>query len=244
MRVERLVASAVLGESVPIRAVLPDDGAGTPAVLYLLHGLGEERWGRSGVADLLAASGLAVVMPALGASFGTDEVHGKPYWTYLTREAPAVVERELGLAPPRSRTFVAGHSMGGYAALKWALRHPERFAAAASLSGSLDIADPDRYRRRPELMARLFGGRPVRDTPDDLLWLAARADPATSTALYLGCGEQDAHLTENRRLADAAERAGLPLTVAWGPGGHDWAYWERTYAEVLAWLAVIAGREA
>lgn len=33
-------------------------------------------------------------------------------------------------------TFVAGLSMGGYGAMKWALRQPERFAAVATLSGA------------------------------------------------------------------------------------------------------------
>ena len=44
------------------------------------------------------------------------------------------------LSRRREDTFVAGLSMGGYGALKWALRYPERFAAAASLSGAVDIA--------------------------------------------------------------------------------------------------------
>ena len=34
---------------------------------------------------------------------------------------------------------MAGLSMGGYGALKLALTHPERYAAAASLSGALDL---------------------------------------------------------------------------------------------------------
>ena len=39
----------------------------------------------------------------------------------------------------RRDTFVAGLSMGGYGAFKLAMRHPERYAAAASLSGALDM---------------------------------------------------------------------------------------------------------
>ena len=30
--------------------------------------------------------------------------------------------------------------MGGYGAMKWALSQPDRFAAAASLSGAVDLA--------------------------------------------------------------------------------------------------------
>ena len=50
--------------------------------------------------------------------------------------------------------------MGGYGALKWALRQPERFAAAASLSGAVDVTGLRTERVRPEdprLFERVFG---------------------------------------------------------------------------------------
>lgn len=274
MTVVRLdVASEVLGGMTSITALLPDAAATPPrpgrapssAVLYVLHGLGEDdgAWvRRSRLAERVAGRDLAVVLPAIGSSFGVDEAEGAPYGTYLAEELPGLVERHLGLAPGREHTAVAGASMGGYAALRWALRDPGRFAAAASLSGSLDIADPDRYRRRPGLMQRLFGGRTVPGTADDLLWLVERvaarrvgppgADPAGAAAsaagasmqglvpaLYVACGEQDGHLAEARRFADAARAAGLPVTVDVGPGGHDWDYWDAAMGRVLAWLEAL-----
>lgn len=236
----RTVASPVLGGLTSISAILP---AGPPApgtpTLYLLHGLGgdDQAWLRqSSVAARAAALGLAVVMPSVGDSFGVDEAHGRPYGTFLAQELPVLVRDELGLDPPRAGTFVAGLSMGGYAAVRWALQCPERFSAVATLSGSLDIADPDRYRRRPLLMHRLFGGRAVRGTGDDLFRLAADADPAAGPALYVACGAQDTHLSENLRFVQAARARGLDVTVDVRPGAHDWTYWDRMIADVLAWL--------
>ena len=56
-------------------------------------------------------------------------------------------------------TFVAGLSMGGYGALKLALTHPERFAAAASLSGALDLDELIAATRpRASSFERVFGG--------------------------------------------------------------------------------------
>lgn len=43
------------------------------------------------------------------------------------------------LSEKREDNFIAGHSMGGYGSFKIALLKPESFAAAASLSGALDI---------------------------------------------------------------------------------------------------------
>ncbi len=231
-------ASGHPGEPTPAR---PTPSPAPTPTLYLLHGLGDDdgAWlRRSAIAEHVAGSGLAVVMPSLGSSFGVDEAEGRPYGTFLAQELPALVERHLGLAPPRAATFVAGLSMGGYAALRWALHHPERFAAAAALSGSLDIADPDRYRRRPALMQRLFAGRTVTGGPDDLLWLLGHpgAAGAPPPALYVACGTEDTHLAENRRFVDAARAAGVPPTTDFGPGAHDWPYWDRAIRTVLNWL--------
>jgi hypothetical protein len=75
--------------------------------------------------------------------------------------------------------------MGGYGAFKWALRQPARFAAAASLSGSLDLAWTSRQDDRPhivELIRRVFGGRDLAGTDDDLFHLLATSDPGRPTA--------------------------------------------------------------
>jgi S-formylglutathione hydrolase FrmB len=56
----------------------------------------------------------------------------------VSEELPRLVAAMFPLSDRRGETFVAGLSMGGYGALKLALRQPGRFAAAASLSGATD----------------------------------------------------------------------------------------------------------
>ena len=119
---------------------------------------------------------------------------GGRYWTFLSEELPALVGAFFRVSTRREDTFVAGLSMGGYGALKWALRQPERFAAAASLSGALHLERLRTLPARPEdpeLYTRVFGDHPVGDTPDDLLWLVGQADPARLPALWVGCGPED-----------------------------------------------------
>ena len=82
---------------------------------------------------------LAVVMPAVHLSFYNDMAHGGKYWQFISEEVPAVVRDLFPLSSERKDNFVAGLSMGGYGAYKLASTYPERFAAAASLSGALDI---------------------------------------------------------------------------------------------------------
>jgi putative tributyrin esterase len=217
---------------------------GPPPVLYLLHGLSDDDtiWlRRTSIERYAAPLGLAVVMPQVHRSFYTDEAYGGRYWTFLSEELPQLVSSLFRVSDRREDTFVAGLSMGGYGALKWALRQPERFAAAASLSGAVDVAGLRTGRVRledPRLMDRIFGERGPAGTPDDLLGLLPQADVAALPALYLACGTEDELIDDNRAFADACAVAGIPLTTSFAAGAHDWAYWDTEIQEVLAWLSL------
>ncbi len=209
-------------------------------VLYLLHGLSDDAttWvRRTALERYVAPLGLAVVMPQVNRSFYADEVHGNRYWTFVADELPEIVASFFRVSPRREDTFVAGLSMGGYGALKLALRHPERYAAAASLSGALDVARMERSREwRPDLIEQVFGAGPITDTPEDTGWLLAQADPVALPALYVCCGTEDELIDGNRSFVAAAAARGVDMTSDFGPGEHEWGYWDRTIQDVLSWL--------
>jgi putative tributyrin esterase len=213
--------------------------SGPPPVLYLLHGLTDDdsAWTRyTSIERYAAAKGLAVVMPQVHRSFYADEASGGRFWTFLSEELPQVVEQFFRVSTRRADTFVAGLSMGGYGAFRWALRHPDRFAAAASLSGALDAAYLQEHDRRPfmrELTARVFGGRRVAGSDEDLLHLVATADPDTLPRLVLRCGTGDHLLAQNERFVAACAKHGVPLDAGFGPGAHEWSYWDAEIRTVL-----------
>ncbi len=210
-----------------------------PPVLYLLHGLSDDDtiWTRrTSIERYVAELGLAVVMPQVNRSFYADEVHGNRYWTFLSEELPTIVKGFFNVSDRREDTFVAGLSMGGYGAMKWALRRPERFAAAASLSGALDVsrlldADPDR-----RSLHDVFGDTTTLGPDDDLLRLLEAADPESLPRLYVCCGTDDELIDDNHRFLTAAESSGVAVTSDLGPGDHEWGYWDRAIQDVLAWL--------
>jgi S-formylglutathione hydrolase FrmB len=220
--------------------------AGPPPVLYLLHGLSDDDtiWlRRTSIERYVAPLGLAVVMPQVHRSFYTDEAYGGRYWTFLSEELPALVADLFRVSDRREDTFVAGLSMGGYGALKWALRQPERFAAAASLSGAVNVAGLRSRRARPEdprLFDRVFGDREVTGGPDDVLALLHTAAPGALPALYVCCGTEDELIGDNELFRDACAAADVPLTTDFGPGAHDWSYWDARIQDVLAWLPMPA----
>jgi S-formylglutathione hydrolase FrmB len=131
--------------------------------------------------------------------------------------------------------------MGGYGAFKWAMACPERFAAAASLSGVLDLAheppgeDPER-----EAGLRLVFGDLDRlaGSPNDLFYLARKLAQRSGPKpkLYQCCGVDDFLYSQNVRFRKQAQSLALDLTYEEGPGDHDWAYWDQQIQRVLDWL--------
>ena len=206
-------------------------------VLHLLHGLSDDHsaWVRyTSIERYAREAGLAVVMPAAGRSFYADEAHGHRYWTWVSEELPGVVAEMFRVSTRPQDTYVAGLSMGGYGALKLALTHPDRYAAAASLSGALDISILATAPERAELHERVFAGSIPASA--DLLALVDELDPAAAPRLWVGCGTEDVLHDANRRFVDHAVAAGLDVTSDFGPGLHEWGLWDRVVRDVIAWL--------
>jgi len=218
--------------------------------LFLLHGLSDDHtiWlRRTSIERYVEGLGLAVVMPAVGRSFYTDMAHGYRYWTFISQELPELARSFFPLSAAREDNFVAGLSMGGYGAFKLALSYPDRYAAAASLSGALDMAaaaDAEDEAWQAELRLIFGDPRQIANSPNDLFYLARQA-VASATALprlYQWCGTEDFLYPHNVHFRDYARGLGLDLTYEEGPGDHQWEYWDRQIRRVLAWLP-LPGRE-
>jgi S-formylglutathione hydrolase FrmB len=246
--------SDVLGLSCSMDVVLPQTTSGQIGMegvadrdpfptLYLLHGLSDDHtiWQRRTSIERYAADlGLAVVMPAVHRSFYTDMVRGYRYWTFVSEELLAICRSFFPLSDRRDDTFVAGLSMGGYGAFKLALRCPERFAAAASLSGALDMAHVAQGddERKPE-WENVFGDlAAIAGSDNDLMHLAevVATSDGPKPRLFQWCGTEDFLYEANVRFRDHARRLGLDLTYTEDPGDHQWAYWDAQIQNVLAWL--------
>ena len=211
-----------------------------PPVLYLLHGLSDDDtiWlRRTSIERYVADLGWAVIMPQVHRSFYTDEVYGGRFWTFVGEELPEVVSRFFRVSTARADTFGAGLSMGGYGAMKMAMRQPERFAAAASLSGVLDLKEIVASRVQspedPAMFTRVLGPGTELAAADDLIGLVRRADPEKLPALYACCGTEDPLLDANHSFVAACTEAGVPVATSWSQGAHDWGYWDDRIVAVL-----------
>lgn len=213
-------------------------------VLFLLHGLSDDHtiWmRRTSIERYASEKGIAVVMPAVARSYYQDMVSGPRYWHFVSEELPRLVRQFFPVSSRREDTFVAGLSMGGYGAFRMALTHPERFAAAASLSGAVDLAA--RYEEgkllSPGELVGIFGKDIViRDSEADLLHLARRLASSGKPvpSLYQYCGTGDFLWQDNLRFRQLARRLKLPVTWREDGGNHSWSYWDNQIQQVLNWL--------
>jgi len=218
-------------------------------VLYLLHGLSDDHtiWmRRTSIERYATEKGIAVVMPNVHRSFYADMKRGLPYWTFLTEELPIIARSFFPLSDRREDNFVAGLSMGGYGAFKVGLSFPERFAAAASLSGALDIAarEEDPYGLfLPLEEQNIFGSSAeLKGSESDLFYLASKLEQSGAPAikLYQCCGTEDFLYNDNQNFLAHARNLGLDLTYEEEPGTHDWGYWDKKIQSVLNWLPLQA----
>ncbi|MDQ0390534.1 alpha/beta hydrolase [Labrys monachus] len=149
---EMSVPSQALGHALTVSVYRPADPApkaGWP-VLYLLHGLdGSNRdWsdlgGIQGTLDRLIKGGrihpMVVVMPDAGNSWYVDSADVKGpgnYETAILNDLPKAIEKRFAPHCERRSRAIAGISMGGFGALRFALKRPDRYVAVASLSGAI-----------------------------------------------------------------------------------------------------------
>jgi S-formylglutathione hydrolase FrmB len=211
-----------------------------PPCLYLLHGLSDDQtiWQRrTSIERYAAAKGIAVVMPCVNRSFYTDMVYGQNYWTYVSEELPKIIHSMFKISKDPKKTFVAGLSMGGYGAIKMALRNPEKFAAAATMSGCMELKSFGDTKLNPEAKM-IFGDTPPINNENDLFFLAEQLKEAGKKIpeLYMVCGTEDFLYEPNQNFKKHLETLDIKHTYKEAPGTHEWGFWDAQIQDILDWL--------
>jgi S-formylglutathione hydrolase FrmB len=244
--------SGLVGAPLPYNVILPADykrGSSKNRrypVLYLLHGLGGSAadWvsTRAHLADYAAQYPFIIVVPEGKDGWYTDGLKpNEKFESYFVGELIPDVDRRFRTLASREGRAVAGLSMGGYGSMKFALKHPELFAFAASMSGALAVASwtPDQHLPefiRPSVM-RVYGdaGSSVR-LENDVYKLARELTPERAKALpfiYLDCGTEDFLLPNSRDFSALLVEKKVAHEFRELPGTHSWPYWDTQVREVL-----------
>lgn len=141
--------------------------------------------------------------------------------SFLLRELiPNVIEKFGG---DSNRIFISGLSMGGFGAIRFALKYPVKFKSAASTSGILDITMfPDKWG-----MEKVFGDFKKyeknyrKNSPINLLH-------SYSPPLFIDCGTEDFAFEVNKNFYKNAIEKKIPVTFLEQPGNHSKEYWKKS----------------
>jgi putative tributyrin esterase len=238
--------SSALGRDMHYRVILPrtlEPGKKLPA-LYLLHGGGGDfrEWSNYSDVAHYAETRLIIVMPQGDSSYYTNAASRAQdrYEDYIVNDLIADVESRFPAARERSHRAIAGVSMGGFGAVKLALKYPELFSFAGGISPALDV--PTRpfsikrigqWRHHRSIFGDWQGSVQMQNDP---YALAEQADPSKTPYLYVSCGDKEGLLPANRKFAAILSQRHFNYEFHVQRGGHNWTQWN---AGVPQWVAVL-----
>ncbi|MGB9619621.1 MAG: alpha/beta hydrolase [Armatimonadota bacterium] len=237
----RLSAQNALQRMTSFMAIVPEKTAGPFPVLYLLHGLSDDHttWvRRTSIERYVAGMPLIVVMPDCERGWYTNavDIPTFAFERFIIDDLVGFVDATFPTRACRDGRAVAGLSMGGYGAFKLALKHPDMFSAAVSLSGALRIGERlSTVNEVRDREMRLIFGEQVPESED--IWrLAESVDPALRPALWFDCGTEDFLIEHNRTTHEHFQTLGIPHHYSERPGDHSWALWDQVIQEALVFL--------
>jgi putative tributyrin esterase len=210
-------------------------------VLWLLHGtFGDHTdWLRKSSIELYACEkDLAVVMPsALNSNYSNwDEFAiGYSMYDYFTEELMPLIYNWYPISDQREDNFIAGLSMGGGGTIKYAVNHPEKFAAAAVLSSAprnLSAIDLATANARTLTSIRNAGSLEAYVDSYENVWdrLKELNGKGVLPRLYFACGTEDFLYERFQEFKRYAQEIDLEATFEEGPGKHEWRFWD-TYIQ-------------
>ena len=181
---------------------------------------------------------LAIIMPNVDHSGYANMVYGHSYYDYIL-EIYEYVHQILPLSRKREDNFIAGHSMGGYGTIKFALTQSDKFAKAAPLSAVFEaqrLIDLDWIDFSPQAIT----GRDtqIKGTELDTYYLLDQAIDASLDIpeLFIMCGKEDFLYHDNLQFIETLNKKGVSYKFEDGPGDHDYAYWDRAIKRAIEWF--------
>ncbi len=242
----KTLSSDILSREIPYGLYLPPSYDQTETdypVVFFLHGANEneKRWSTRGGTDLMLDEMIAageigefiVAIPSGENSFYTNSVSGERWEDMVTQEFIPMIESENRALGTRKGRGISGVSMGGYGALKLALKNPELFGSVSAHSAMLldDFESTTIGPRLRQIYLSIFDQ--IFGISQDLgfwnennpLGIAPEA-ALDGMKIYFDCGTEDEYgfYTGAEQLHDILDARGIDHEFHLYPGQHGWDY--------------------
>ena len=240
--IDAVLNSSLLKKDLPYRVILPEkyeEEKKRFPVLYLLHGLfgSFENWTElTSLQTYADGCHLIIVTPEGGDNWYTDS--GEKYESYLIHELIPAIDARFRTIADRSGRAIAGNSMGGYGAFKFALKYPELFSFAASFSGAFHVSElsgssaEGNWEELGLSISKIFGDKESTIRKVNAMHsLVVKKD--LLPYFYFDCGTDDVFISANRELEKLFDENEIPHEFHEIEGGHDWPYWDSRIEHLL-----------
>lgn len=221
-------------------------------VLYLLHGNAGNRdeWVVKGkmkeTMDTLIEKGdipaTIVIMPDANTNWYVD-LKEKMETAFFNDLIPQI-ETNYRTLTSRDGRFIAGLSMGGYGALHYVLKYPEKFQAAALLSPA--IYNPEPPETSSARFVKVFAKPGTDGAYNSEVWKAnnypayfdSYLKKGIQVPMYINSGDDDDFNIESEvtQFYELLRKNKQPAELRIVNGKHEWPVWQSTLGDSLKYI--------
>lgn len=254
--------SKVLNRNVSYSVYLPeeyDSNLRSYPVIYLMHGYGDDHttWISKGniswYADAAIKSGrippTIIIMPDAGVSMYVNSFDGKNnYEDFFIKEFIPTVESLYRIKQDKYSRGIAGHSMGGWGCLLYAIKYPDLFIATAPMSAGIHD-DKDIVTYNDQKWETVFGSILGSDLKGEerlnevwyknsILKIVEEKTQAElqKVKIRISSGDQDYLLKGSLLLHFALNEKNVNHQLRIKEGSHTWTFWRSDITDVLEFI--------
>ena len=156
--------------------------------------------------------------------------------TYIAKEVVQKIDATYRTVKSNKGRVITGLSMGGHGAMYLAIRHPEIFGAAGTMSGALDMnytkfkIASENLKSSKEYFEKTLGTSDVTSDVFVTNSIINMVDAIKKNPMpfIIDCGVDDYLIDLNRELHRRLLYAEIPHDYTERPGAHTWEYWENS----------------
>ncbi|WP_085338216.1 alpha/beta hydrolase [Aquidulcibacter paucihalophilus] len=241
------VKSKALGRRADVTVFIPEglEAWADAPVVTLLHGVFSSHWAWAfkGEAHLTARAlisqklipPMVLLMPSdglWGDGSGYIKHADADYEKWILEEVPTIAYALTSACSSGSPRFLAGLSMGGFAALRLGAKFPNAYRAISAHSAVTNVA------QLTQLIEEDTAGWSSNPSDQDI-FAAMQSAHVKLPSIRFDCGTEDALLPANRELHHKMASHGLIHIFEELSGGHDWDYWKSNLHRTLLFFAKI-----
>ena len=241
------VKSAALGQRADVSIYLAPEFSHLRnlPIVTLLHGVygSHWSWAYQGGAHLTAAElmrqgsicPMVLVMPSdglWGDGSGYVKHTHQDFERWIVQEVPEIAQQACASCSKDSSQFIAGLSMGGFAALRLAAKYPTTYQAAAAHSAVTEVS------QLASLIEESISHWSHEASSTSVLG-AIQSAQQTLPELRFDCGHSDVLISANRQLHQSLMALGIAHEYEEFEGSHNWDYWQKHLVDTLNFFSRI-----